>query len=127
MTSFYVRDTIRNWLQLGAIPYYDTVNQEQNPLDAQWCTVDWGFSFTERMNYCDDFLEDGSFNVVFFGPIGQGDSVLIPDAESDMELLMTRIDPTNRLTLMAYSAAEDFSDENYYGVSFNVEYEYQRP
>lgn len=126
MANLYVRNTIREWLSSSVIPFYDTVNLEQNPQDPMWCTVDWGFSFADRTTFCNTIEEDGSFQIVYFGKPGIGDEELLEAAEKDMELLMEQIDPNYRLTLDTFSAAEDFLEENFYGVSFLVSYRYQR-
>lgn len=128
MASRLVRETVRDWLTtFSALPFYDTVNIEQNPIEDAWCTVDWGFSFPTKTTYCNDIREDGTFQVIFFGPVGQGDDELIMSAETTMELLLSQVDPTGRVSLTQYNGAEDFADENYYGISFLVDYEFQRP
>ena len=43
MSSKYVRDKFRSWLNDGLVdsPYYDTINQDQNPTDDIWVTAEF--------------------------------------------------------------------------------------
>jgi len=125
MASLILRQTIRDWLALGTVPFYDTVNLEQAPNDDYWCTVEWGFSSNQKLNYCGDREESGSFQVYYFGPVGLGDAAVLSLAESEIELLMSRLDLTGVVNLIESNTAEDFTDENYYGVTFLIEYECQ--
>lgn len=125
MTSRYVRTEVRNWLLQGNVPYYDTVNLEQNPTDPIWSTVDWGYADRQMTTYCHNHVEEGSFNVVFFGDPGVGDDALLAAAEADMDLLLLRVDPNARLTLTNYNAPFSFRQEEHFALEFNVTYEYQ--
>lgn len=123
----YVRTIVKGWLAGIGVPFYDTNNIEQNPADAQWCTVNWEPSLTERITYCQDQRVDGTLLVVFFGQAGIGEDALVAAGEAAMAVFMANVDPTGRLVLILCEQAEDFragGDAPLFGVSFRVEYEF---
>jgi hypothetical protein len=125
MSSRYVRTTVRNWLGLGSVPFYDTVNVEQDPTDRIWNSVDWGAGFRDRETFCGE-VESGNFDVVFVGPPGIGDDELLEKAEAEIQVLMTRVDPSQKLSLLMFSAPQDFrTSQGKFCVSISVEYEYR--
>lgn len=126
MADLYVRNLVRSWLVSGVVPYYDTVNIEQDPEEDLWCTVDWGFSFPSLMTYCGEVQHEGSFRVLYFGLPGIGDQAVLAAAEIDMASLMSQMDPNKQLALIGISSAEDVLEENYFGVAYSVDYEYTR-
>jgi hypothetical protein len=125
MSSLYVRDTVRAWLAAGAVPFYDTVNQEQQPRDALWKTVDWGFPSRERDTYCGQQLENGTIAIAYFGQPGTGDTDVLAQAEQDIAALMAQVDPTNALVLEKNDPPFDYRQGNLYVVEFQVEYNYR--
>lgn len=123
MSSRYVRTTVQNWLRQGNVPFYPTVNVEQNPTDDAWCTVMWAFGDKQVDTYCRTTTEYGTFNVIFFGIAGIGDDTLLSIAEPEMELLLLRQDPNNRLVLLEYNSPVDFRQDEHYCLEFQVSYE----
>lgn len=110
---------------MGIPPYYDTNNIEQNPDDTIWCTIDWELAIKEKLTYCGDRREYGSFNVVFLAPAGGGDTAVLTVAEATMAQFMSNTD--SRLSLLECDPPEDElrtgSDAPLYAASFRVEYE----
>ena len=43
MASRYVRTKVRDWLNMGNLPAYDTTNFEVNPTDEMWVTAEWTY------------------------------------------------------------------------------------
>jgi hypothetical protein len=125
MSSLYVRNLVRTWLAATPVPFYDTVNLEQNPTDPVWKTVDWGFPSRERDTFCGQYQESGAIGIAYFGQPGKGDSDLLVQAEADITALMAQLDPTAALVLEDRGAPFDFRQGNVYVVEFQVEYVYR--
>jgi hypothetical protein len=125
MSSRYVRTKVRDWLNMGSIPHYDTTNYEVNPNDAMWVTAEWTYSNRSVEDYCGGSIEEGTFTVALFGMPGIGDDTLLEAAETEMELLMTRVDISGNLVLLDYNPAIDFREGEYYVAEFLVNYEYR--
>lgn len=125
MANRYVRRTVESWIANYMVtPYYQSVALDPAPIDPVWCSIDWGFAFPRRITFCNEQLQEGNFQLVFFGRAGLGDDDLLTQAEADIELLKTAVDPTHKLVLESFSAPDDFVQEQYYGVSFTIEYTY---
>ena len=80
MSALYVRQTVREWLARPelTVPFYDTVNVEQNPSDEVWSTASFDASFRERLTFCEDsWIEEGDINVVY-PSAGSWDAVVRP-------------------------------------------------
>ena len=125
MSSLYVRQKVKQWVEALSIPFYDTSNVEQNPTDAVWCTIDWEPAGHEKLTYCGHLRESGSFSVVFLTPAGGGDEALLLVAEPLMDLFMANTD--SRLCLLLRDPPEDElrtgNDAPLYAAAFRVEYE----
>lgn len=111
-----------------AVPYYPTINVEQNPADPIWMTADFGSSYREVLTFCDgDQYEEGEIEVVFFGRPGIGYTALITAAEAMAAVMMAQRDPADKLVLVSRSAPFEFtagSAERSYSVSVFFEYQY---
>lgn len=125
MSSAYVRTTVKNWLSGQSIPFYNTVNEEVNPADDIWMTVDWGFAPRQVETYCRESVEAGNFNLVLLGRPGVGDDILIAAAETQAAVLLSRIDTSGKLVLLDYDAPVDFRQQDKFGVEVSFEYEYR--
>lgn len=131
MSALYVRQTVREWLSRPDfdVPFYDTVNTEQNPSDDVWCTATFDANFRERLTFCENsWVEEGDINVVYTGLPGVGDSVVLAAAEADMLTLMSIRDPNDKLRLTAVDPPREASAGSVnqgYQISYLVEYEYQ--
>ena len=130
MSSKYVRDMVEGWLGdvALAVPYYPTVNEDQNPGDAQWCTVDFSSSFRDTLTFCAGMTsEEGELQVIYFGEAGVGEDALLTAIEADMLIIMAKRDPANKLVLMQRSAPFEFSGgsaSKNYGLSIFVDYQF---
>jgi hypothetical protein len=126
MSSSYVRDLIRTWLAAGPTPFYNTDNEEQNPPDAVWCTVEWGLGAKDKLTLCGNTVERSTFNVVVLGPLGAGDATVIAAAEALIAALVLNVDALRHLQIISTGVPETFSyNKNLFCVSIAVEYEYQ--
>ena len=131
MSALYVRQTIREWLARPefAVPFYDTVNTDQNPTDDVWATAAFDASFRERLTFCESsWVEEGDVNVTYTGLPGIGDAVVLAAAEADMLTLMSIRDPNDKVRLTAVDPPREASagsTNQGYQVSYQVEYEYQ--
>ena len=131
MSALYVRQTVREWLARPEInvPFYDTVNLDQNPSEEIWATATFDASFRERLTFCEDsWIEEGDINVVYTGLPGVGDAVVLAAAQVDMLTLMSIRDPNNKIRLTAVDPPREASAGSVnqgYQVSYLIEYEYQ--
>ena len=131
MSALYVRQTVREWLARPefTVPFYDTVNKEQNPSDEVWATASFDASFRERLTFCENsWIEEGDINVVYTGLPGVGDAVVLAAAEADMVTLMSIRDPNDKVRLTAVDPPREASAGSVnqgYQISYLVEYEYQ--
>lgn len=131
MASLYVRQQIKAWAEQAAqavgLPFYDTVNREQDPGDAKWSTVEFLNATSARSTYCKD-EETGTFDLLFLERGGGGDEGLLADAEAAMAAFMASIDPTGKLQLVHADPPEDFPAGGgvpWFVVLFPVDYLYQ--
>lgn len=128
MSSSYVRETVRAWLSDSSmnVPFYNTVNTDQNPTEDIWVTADFDSIFRERSTFCaGSWVEEGDVTLVFTGLPGVGDGPLLAAAEADVILLMAMRDPNERLSLTSVSAANEYSGGSAnqgYQVEFTVDY-----
>lgn len=126
MASKYVRDLVRSWLALDVVPFYNTDNEDQNPKDPVWCTVEWGVGSSTRLNYCGHRIESNSFNLCYVSKTGIGDAAALTAAEAGLATLLGRIDAAKKLQFVDWGPPDTFSDDKgRYIISVNVEYEYQ--
>jgi len=127
MSSRYVRNLMETWLKdpAMAVPYYLTVNEEQDPQDDVWCTCDFSSNYRETMTFCEGVTsEEGEVEVVYYGLPGKGYDALIQMLEADMLVLMARRDP--KLALLNRSAPFEFSGgsaDEMYAMSVYVDYQ----
>ena len=101
-----------------SVPFYGTINEDQNPRDDMWFTASFGSTWRETMTFCEGMkLEEGEIELVFFGRPGVGYNDLLTAIEADMVVLMAQKDPNGRLVLTEQSAPFEYS-----GGSANEEY-----
>ena len=123
MAERYVRRALEDFINANfATPYYTSVNLDEDPADATWCSIDWGVSLARRLTFCNEQEYDGTFQLLFFGIAGQGDDALLTSSELDVNLLKTFADPGGRLVLNNFSSAEDFRQDRWYAIAFTIEY-----
>lgn len=128
MSRKYVRDMAREWIQADAtVPYYDTINIEEDPQDLFWCTVEFSHEYTETSSYCNSQEEHGVIDIIISGQPGTGDDAVLEYATEIAAKFMNNRDPSGKLTLLNDQAPEEFSggDANkYYQVTVGIEYIY---
>jgi len=130
MSSKYVRDIVEGWLEdvAMAVPYYKTVNEEQNPADTIWCSADFSSSSRNILTFCEGVVsEEGEIEVIYMGRAGIGVDDIITALEADMLTLMARRDVAGKLILIQRSAPFEFtggSADRWYGLSVYVDYQF---
>jgi hypothetical protein len=130
MSSRYVRNLTEQWAAAPAlgVPFYPTVNMEQNPSDQIWFTLEWDAFGATKDTFCETFTEDGEVRMVFFGPAGAGYDALLAAAETAARLFYGNIDPAGRLVLSSLGAPDEFGgqDQSYFVVEIAIEYTFQK-
>lgn len=131
MSSVYVREKVREWAQLPSItvPYYDTINVEEQPTEDIWFTAEFETEYSEKITFCGQTAEEGLINFVFETNAGVGDEALITTAENTVATILEQNDPTSDLTLELAYAPEEYtggSADSGYRVSISVEYYHRR-
>lgn len=131
MSSLYIRQKFEGWLQDRTkmkVPYYPTINMDQNPQDDMWCTAEFGSSYRETMTFCDGVtMEEGEVKVVYFGLPGIGEATLLAKMEADLNTLMAQQDLAGKLVITTRSAPFDYSGgsaEKSFALACFVEYQY---
>lgn len=133
MSASYVRTTVRGWAATAAttvsVPFYDTINFEQDPKDVLWWTVEFDVSFSEKLTFCNDWSEEGSIEVLVMARPGAKDTDAIDAAERIRDELLKQKDPTGRLVLAAVASPSEFSggsgESRWYQVLVSIPYRNQ--
>lgn len=130
MSSSYVRTLVEGWMKDAgmAVPYYATINEEQNPQDELWCTVDFTSDYRDVITFCEGMTtEEGEVEVQYFGRAGIGDDTLIQALEADMITLMAQRDPQGKCVLIRRSAPFETSSgsaDQMYSLSVYIDYQF---
>jgi len=130
MSSSVVRTLVEQWLEdpAMAVKYYATINEDQDPDDAMWCTAKFSPSYRESTTFCGGkTTEEGEVEIIYFGQPGIGESALIVAVETDMLVLMAQRDPAGDMVILNRSAPFEFSGGSagsLYGLSIFLEYQY---
>lgn len=119
MSALYVRNMVRSWLNDAAldVPFFDTVNLEQNPQVDTWVTAEFETTLRDKLSFC-EWKEEGEVLLVFTGVPGVGDGALLAAAEKDVKTLLAFRDPTRQLLVTAVQGIQEYS-----GGSANVGYQ----
>lgn len=129
MSRGYVRETVRQLIASSGMvtAFHESINQEENPTENMWFTIEFNSELTDYSTFCGDKIETGVIAFVFSTLPGGGDTALIAAAESDIQLFMNSKDPSGKLVFTNDLAPEEFTggDANkYYQVVIYVEYSY---
>ena len=121
MSSLYVRQKVREWAELSTVgvPYYDTINVEENPSDNIWFTAEFEPEYTE----------EGLITFVFESSAGTGDEALLTAAENAVATILEQNDPSQDLVLEMAYAPDEYTGgtaDTGYRVSISVEYYHRR-
>lgn len=103
------RDTIETWLNGATIPFYNTINEEQEPVDDIWMTVMYGMGNGNITNYCRNRTESTNFNLVFYGNPGRGWRPLIQACETVRDYLMAQVDAAGKVEITDYGMPIEFT------------------
>lgn len=131
MSSLYVRQQVRAWAAEAAqsvgLPFFDTVNREQDPEVEMWTTAEFLAASKAASTYCTD-EETGTADLLFFTRGGGGDEALLTKAEAAVAAFMASTDPTGKLQLNRNGPPEDFPAGGgvpWFVVLFPIAYTYQ--
>jgi hypothetical protein len=129
VSASYIRAKFRTWATEVAaatgLPFYDTINRQQNPADAVWWTCGFTSEFHEG-TFCDrGYIETGFVTVIVVAEPGLGDLPAVQAMEQIVPALDAKIDPTQRLVLESYEPIDEqtagSADQNY-RVRCNINY-----
>ena len=111
-----------------SVPFYPSINTNQNPTDAIWVTASFGSSYRETLTFCNGMaMEDGEVELIYFGPPGTGYNAVITAMETDLAVLMAQRDPNGKVVLTGRSAPFEYSAgdaDREFSVSVFVEYQF---
>lgn len=130
MSTLYVRSTVETWLQnaAGVVPYYRTVNTEQQPQDDVWMSATFDADYTEVMTFCrGDVREEGEIELIYMGLAGEGFDRLLTAAESHADQVLANNDPNDKLVLLKRTAPIEYTGggfEGMYSVSIYLSYHF---
>lgn len=125
MSSKYVRDMVKGWAAQSTVPFYDTINRNQNPRDNIWFTIEFEVETSELQSFCGVNTEEGVIEMIFCGLPGQGDGAVLAAAEAEALRMMSNSDPTGLLFLKRPMPPEEFSAgdaDSSYRVVVGIEY-----
>lgn len=127
MSAKYVMDLAKHWAESLTLPFFDTINVEQNPADTMWVTLEFDYATSEELTFCGNQLHIGTFTLVFFGVAGAGYETLLEAAETDGAVFYLNEDPTHKLVMTGIDPPEEFESSGHvplFGVAISVNYEY---
>lgn len=109
------------------IPFYYTINLQQDPKDDAWFTIQFN-SIDHEGNFCKlEYMELGFIDVILLSTPGKGDLIAITALESIVPVLMDYADPNRRLTLESYEPIQEYSRgdaDSTYRVGVQINYRY---
>ncbi len=123
-----MRNLAETWIQnIGVPPFYPTINQNQEPSDDLWMTVDYESFGATKETYCNEFLEDGEIRLIFIGRVGIGYATVMQAAEAFTTTFLLNTDPNGRLVLLNGNPPIDFAGSNdpWFVIEIAVEYQFR--
>ena len=129
MSALYVRGMVKGWLGDASldVPFYDTINLEQNPSDTNWVTAEFESTLRDKISFC-EWREEGEVLLIYTGAAGVGDGDLLKAVEKDIKTFMAFRDLTRQLTITGVQAISEYSGGSAnagYQVEVTIEYTYQ--
>lgn len=126
MSSLYVRELCEVWATGQAVPYFNTISEEQKPDAPMWFTLEFQAISTTQETYCAT-KEIGEVILVFMGTAGIAYNDLMAAAEPVVKAFYDRVDPSGRLTLEQVGSPADYAalDAPWYGVEWPVTYTFR--
>lgn len=128
MSSLAVRTLADQWaLADASLPYYPTINQQTEPTDDIWLTLEFQAYGNDLETYCGSTVERGEIILVFMGLIGIGDDTLIAAAETySSNYFDNNQDPAGKLVLVEKQPISDYQGNgNRYICEIAIQYEYR--
>lgn len=127
-----MRTTIRTWAAAAeaatGLPFYETVNTEQDPADDIWWTLEFFAEYSEKLSFCDVWKEEGLCDLIVSGRPGIGDVAVIDAAEKIRDAILGNTDPTRKIYLVGPNPPSEFSggsaQARWYQASVAIEYRY---
>lgn len=126
MSSAYVRQLTEQWIgAIGTIPYYNTINQEPNPTEDLWLTLDFEAFGSTVETFCGEQVEEGEIRLIFLGRVGIGYDAVITAAEAFTAAFIANVDPTGQLVLLSTNPPVDFAGQNnpWFVIEIAVDYQ----
>lgn len=124
------RTLVESWLTSSAYPFYNTVNEEQKPIDDVWLTLMWGMGNGYDLTYCrDKRAEEGAFSVLIYGAPGTGWNDVITAAEAVRDHLLAQADATNEFSIRNFGLPVEFTEGDavpWYGVELLFDFDLYR-
>ena len=133
MSALYVRNTFNTWANEVAttvgIPFYPTINEEQNPIDAVWFSLEFAAEFYSNGTFCkSEETEDGFVRVVVFASPGTTDIPAVTALEAIGKEFATKTD--TQVTIEGFEPLSEMTagsaDQNY-RVGVVMDYTYEVP
>lgn len=133
MSALYVRNKFNTWAgEVAAAtgtPFYPTINEEQDPLDAVWFSLEYAAEFYSNGTFCkSEETEDGFVRVVVFASPGTTDIPAVTALEAIGQAFAAKTDP--QVTIEGFEPLQEMtagsSDRNY-RVGVIVNYTYMTP
>ena len=131
MSAKYIREKVRQWCNAAAgatgVPFYDTINQNTNPQDDVWFSVQFLAQFHEG-NFCDrEYMERGLIILIVVAQPGLGDIPCLDAIEAIIPDMMGRQDA--KLSLQSYEPIQEETEgsaDNRYRLSVDITYVYSK-
>ena len=114
-----VRTLLETWLKASPYPFYNTVNEEQRPIEPIWLTIIYGFDHGNIANYCRDRIENSSFTLVHYGDPGIVWNALMAAVEAMRDYMLAQADPNGKFDILNHSSPIEFTGGDgapFYGV-----------
>jgi len=130
MSSLHVRQFAREQMSKLKTPFFETINTDIVVPDQDlWMTLSFNSYMSQKQTFCNDFMETGVISLIFFGTAGQGDEILLAQAEQDALVFYSQQDPSGLLTLVSCSPPEEASSADgrpLYVVTMAVTYQFNQ-
>jgi hypothetical protein len=127
MSSVAIRRKMETFAAGLGVPYYPTINEEQNPTDPLWMSLDFSGEYSEKTTFCDDQLEVGQIEFLFFANPGVGEQSVF----SFIERVMNQVNlyQDDNLVLGAVQPLDDnggSAENRWFEISCRVDSSYRK-
>jgi hypothetical protein len=127
MSSVAIRRKMETFAAGLGVPYYPTINEEQNPTDPLWMSLDFSGEYSEKTTFCNDQLEVGQIEFLFFANPGVGEQSIFSFIERVLNQVSLYQD--NNLTLGTAQPLDDnngSAENRWFEISCRVDYSYRK-